>query len=74
MQHAVTVDVFQPAERHGHPRLDVGRLEDERLVPDHGFEVGVEELEDQVDVLLDAEDVEELPRGQLEEEDASSRR
>lgn len=61
MQHPMPVDVLEAAQAHGHPRLDVGDLEDERLVPDHGFEVGVEELEDEVDVLLDGEDVEELP-------------
>ncbi len=60
MQHPMPVDVLKPAQRHGHPRLDVCDLEDERLVADNGLEVRVQELEDEVDVLLDGEDVEEL--------------
>jgi hypothetical protein len=60
MQNSISVDILQPAERHCHPRLDVGRLEHEALVADDGLEVRVEELEHEVDVLLDGEDVEEL--------------
>lgn len=60
MQDTITVDVLEPAQRHGRPALNVRRLEDEALVADDGLEVRVEELEHEVDVLLDREDVEEL--------------
>lgn len=60
MQDPVSVNVLESTERHGCPRLDVGGLEDEALVANDGLEVGVEELEHEVDILLDREDVEQL--------------
>jgi hypothetical protein len=54
------VNVLESTERHGCPRLDVSGLEDEALVANDGLEVGVEELEHEVDILLDREDVEQL--------------
>lgn len=45
---------------HEHPTLDVALLEHEVLVADDGFEVRVEEFEDEVQVRLVAEHVQEL--------------
>lgn len=61
MQHAVAVYVLQSPERHQRPAFDVSLLEDERLVLDDRFEVGVEEFQHEVYVLLDGKDVEKLP-------------
>lgn len=52
MQDPVTVAEFQSFHSHEHPTLDVCALKYERLVLDDGFEVGVEKLEDQVQVGL----------------------
>lgn len=60
MQHAAPVDIFQSTQRHGRPALDVGVLKDEGLVPDDRFEVGIQKLEDEVDVLLDGKDIKQL--------------
>lgn len=54
------MEVLQSSERHDHPAFHVRILEDERLVPYDCLEVGVEELENEIDVLLDREDVEQL--------------
>jgi hypothetical protein len=50
--------VFQTSERHRHPTLNVGVLKDECLVSNHSLQIGVEELEDEVDVLFQRKDVE----------------
>jgi hypothetical protein len=60
MQDAVPMYILETPERHGHPALDVGVLEDERLVSNDGLEIRVEVLEHQVDVLLDGKHIEQL--------------
>lgn len=60
MQHTMPVDILETTEPHRHPGLDISALEDEHLVANNRFEVGIEKLEDEVDVLLDREDVKEL--------------
>ena len=57
MQHTVSVDVLQSAQRHRHPALYIRILNDECFISDDRFEVGVEEFQDEVDVLFDREDV-----------------
>jgi hypothetical protein len=56
----VPVAKVEPFHGHEHPTLDVALLEHEVLVADDGFEVRVEELEDEVQVRLVAEHVQEL--------------
>jgi hypothetical protein len=60
MKDEVSMAEFQTAERHGHPALDVCGEKDERTVFDDHLEVGVEELEDEVQIRLRGEDVQEL--------------
>lgn len=56
----VSVAKVEPLHGHEHPTLDVALLEHELLVADDGFEVRVEELEDEVQVRLVAKHVQEL--------------
>lgn len=51
---------FEPLDRHEHPALDVGSLEEQCLVLDNRLEVSVEELEHEVEVGLVAEHVDQL--------------
>lgn len=53
----MSMNVLEAAQRHRHPAFDVAILEDQLMVADHSFEVGIEELEHQIDVLLDREHV-----------------
>lgn len=41
---------FQPLETHQHPTLDITLLEYQTLVSYDGFQVGLEEFEDEVQV------------------------
>jgi len=43
---------LETAERHRHPALNVRREKDERTVLDDHLEVGVEELENEIQVRL----------------------
>ena len=43
---------FQTAKRHGHPALDVSGEKYERTVLDDHFEIGIEELKDEVQIRL----------------------
>ena len=62
MEDKVAVTELQTAERHGHPALDVCGEKDERAVLDDHLEIGVEELEDKVQIRLGREHVQELER------------
>lgn len=62
MKHPVPVNKVEPADRHGHPTLDVGRQKDEGLVTDDVLQVGRQELEHEVEVALVGEDRQELAR------------
>lgn len=53
---------LKAAKGHGHPALDIGWEENERPVLDDQFQVGVEELQHKVEVLLRREDVQKLLR------------
>ena len=64
MEDKIPVTEFEAAERHGHPALDVRREKDERTVFDDHLEVGVEELEDKVQIRFRREHVQELDRDQ----------
>ncbi len=64
MEDKIPVTEFETAERHGHPALDVRREKDERTVFDDHLEVGVEELEDKVQIRFRREHVQELDRDQ----------
>lgn len=52
--------VIQPLEAHRHPALDIRALEYQIPILYHSFKIGVQELEDKVEVLFGREDVEEL--------------
>ena len=52
MEDKIPVAEFQTAKRHGHPALDVRGEKDERAFLDDHFEIGVEELEDEVQIRL----------------------
>lgn len=60
MEDEIPVTEFQTTERHGHPAFDVRREKDERTVLDDHLEVGVEELEDEVQIRLRREHIQEL--------------
>ena len=62
MEDKVAVTELQTAERHGHPALDVCGEEDERAVLDDHLEIGVKELEDEIQICLGREHVQELER------------
>ena len=57
MQYPVPVTEFQPTKRHSYPSLNIGRKEDQRPVFNDEFEVGVKELQDQVEVRFRRKDV-----------------
>lgn len=52
--------ILQTAQRHGCPAFDIGILEDKRFVSNDRLQVGVQEFEHKVHVLLNREDVEQL--------------
>ncbi len=52
MEDKIPVTVFQTAECHGHPALDVRGEKDERAILDNHLKIGVEELEDEVQIRL----------------------
>jgi hypothetical protein len=56
----ISVTEFETAERHGHPALDVRGKKDQRTILDDHLEVGVEELEDKVQIRLRREHVQKL--------------
>lgn len=60
MQDKVPVTVFQPTEHHNEPALDVSRLEYNAFLFDDHFQIAVEELQNEVDILLVGKDVDEL--------------
>lgn len=60
MQHSIPMTELQPSESHLHPGLYVSGEEEERLVLDEVFEIGLTELEDEVDVGFGRVDGEEL--------------
>ena len=62
MEDKVAVTELQTAERHGHPALDVCGEKDERAVLDDHLEIGVEELEDKIQIRLGREHIQELER------------
>ena len=57
MQDEIPVTELKSAKGHGHPALDVCREEDERPILDDKFQVGLEELEDKVEIFLRREDI-----------------
>ncbi len=58
MQYAIPVNVLQSSQRHRHPALHIRILDDESFIPDDSLQVGTEELENEVDVLLHGENIE----------------
>lgn len=51
MEYKIPVAEFQTTERHGHPALDICReKDDERTVLDDHFEIGIEELKNEVQI------------------------
>ena len=52
MEDKIPVAEFQTTKRHGHPAFDVRGEKDERAFLDDHFEIGVEELEDEVQIRL----------------------
>lgn len=52
MENKVPMTEFQTAKRHGHPALDVSWEKYERTVLDDHFEIGIEELKDEVQIRL----------------------
>lgn len=60
MQNPIEVTEVEAFEGHEHPALDVGRLKDQVSVLDDSFQIGVEVLEDEIEVRFGREDVEEL--------------
>jgi hypothetical protein len=60
----ISVTEFETAECHGHPALGVRGEKDQRTVLDDHLEVGVEELEDEVQIRLRREHVQKLREDQ----------
>lgn len=60
MYDPIPMTELEAFECHCHPRFDVGRLEDQGSVFDHGFEIGVEILQHEVEVRLVREHVQKL--------------
>ena len=52
MENKVPMTEFQTAKRHGHPALDISGEKYERTVLDDHFEIGIEELKDEVQIRL----------------------
>ena len=57
VQDEVVVQVAETIQQHSHVALDVLRLQDDALLHEDGLEVGLTELEHQVDVLVDEEHI-----------------
>jgi hypothetical protein len=64
MEDEISVTEFETAECHRHPTLDVRGEKDERTVLDDHLEVGVEELENEVQIRLRREHVQKLQEDQ----------
>ena len=54
------MNVLQSPERHGHPAFDVRVLKDQGLVSNDSFQIRIQKLEHEVDILLYREDIEQL--------------
>jgi hypothetical protein len=52
MEDEISMTEFETPERHGHPALDIRWQKYERTVLDDHLEVGVEELEDEIQIRL----------------------
>lgn len=61
MQNPVPMTPLQSSQRHDHPTFHIRRSKQQRSIFDDGFEVGVEEFEDEVEVLAVGKRVQELP-------------
>jgi hypothetical protein len=64
MEDEISVTKFETAECHRHPALDVRGEKDERTVLDYHLEVGVEELENEVQIRFRREHVQKLQEDQ----------
>jgi hypothetical protein len=62
MEDEISVAEFQPAECHGHPALDVRGEKDNRTFLDDHLEIGVQKLEDEVQICLRGEYVQQLEK------------
>ena len=60
MKDEISVTEFETAECHSHPALDIRGEKDQRTVLDDHLEIGVEELEDKVQIRLRREHVQKL--------------
>ena len=63
MEDKVPMAVFQSTKHHDEPAFDVSRLENDALFLDNHFQVAVQELEHQVEVLPMSKDVDQLNEG-----------
>lgn len=59
MENPITVTEFESFEHHSDPAFNILGLKDESTITNDGFEVRIEEFEDEVEVRLVGEDVEE---------------
>ena len=50
MNHRVPVTKLETAKSHGHPAFDVGRKKVYGAVFDHNLQVGVEKLQDEIEI------------------------
>jgi len=50
MNHRVPVTEFEPAKRHSHPAFDVGRKKVDGAVLNHNFQIGVKELQNEIEI------------------------
>lgn len=64
MEHEVVVQVPESLEQHFHVAFHVLRLQDNALLHEDRLEVGLAELEHQVNVLVDEKDIHQLRTGQ----------
>jgi hypothetical protein len=64
MEDEISVTEFETAKCHGHPALDVRGEKDKRTVLDDHLEVGIEKLEDEIQVRFRREYVQKLRRDQ----------
>lgn len=63
MENEIPMAELQSTKGHCHPRLDVCRQKDECTILDDYFEVGIQELEDEIEVCFRGEYVHELVVG-----------
>jgi len=50
MNHRVPVAELEPAKGHSHPTLDVGRKKIDGAVLDYNLQIGVEKLQNEVEI------------------------